>query len=356
MTGRWLTRTVLPRRCSIRNPCWATRKKKSASDPADFIRWLQSGHRTRRLRLQCGTLICHNFAGLTAISDLITHERLVVCLHTNSPDVWPRVLRLAPFVDGFIAGGKSLAEEIKKRLGESPLTIAAFESPLDDSFFRVARARKTGPILVGYSGRLVFEQKRVDRLREFCQALTVRGVDFRLQITGDGPDKAALAGTLAPFPVEFLGLLKRENLAATFAAWDFQVITSDYETGPATAMEGMACGVVPIFPAIECQVADILRGKFDRLVYPVGKMQDAAARLLAAANLPPAEMESLRSKLRELVASKSMASHLQSTRKILEEIYAKPSLRKQICFQASWKDHLPLAVRCRLFAGSEFLK
>jgi glycosyltransferase involved in cell wall biosynthesis len=186
--------------------------------------------------------------------------------------------------------------------------------------------------------------------------LSARGVDFRLQITGDGPDKSALAGLLAPFSVEFLGMLKRENLAGTFAAWDFQIITSDYETGPATALEGMACGVVPIFPAIECQVTDILRGKSDRLFYPVGNMQDAAACLQAFVNLPSAQMESLRSRLRELVASKSMTNHLQSTRKILEEIHAKPSLRKQICFQTSWQDHLPLAVRCRLSGGSEFLK
>ncbi len=329
--------------------------KKIGLRPSRFHSLAAIRHRTRSLRLQCGTLVCHNFAGLSALSDLITHERLVVCLHTNSPDVWPRVLRLAPFVDGFIAGGKSLADEIKKTLGESPLTIATFESPLDDSFFRVARVKKTGPILVGYSGRLVIEQKRVDRLKEFCQALTARGINFRLQITGDGPDKAALAGLLAPFPVEFLGMLKRENLAGTFAAWDFQIITSDYETGPATAMEGMACGVVPVFPAIECQVANILRGKFDQLFYPIGNMRDAAARLQAAASLPPAKMESLRSRLRELVASKFMTNHLQSTRKILEEIHSKPSLRKKICYQASWKDHLPLAVRCRLPGGNESL-
>jgi glycosyltransferase involved in cell wall biosynthesis len=330
--------------------------KKIGLRPSRFHSLAGIRNHTRRLRLQCGTLVCHNFAGLTALSDLVTHERLIVCLHTNSSDVWPRVLRLAPFVDGFIAGGTSLAEEIKKRLGESPLTVAAFESPLDDSFFRVARAQKSGPILVGYSGRLVIEQKRVDRLREFCQALTTRGIDFRLQITGDGPDKAALAGMLAPFPVEFLGMLKRENLAGTFAAWDFQIITSDYETGPATALEGMACGVVPIFPAIECQVADILRGKFDRLFYPVGNMQAAAAQLQVSAHLPPAQMESLRSDLRRLMASKSIANHLQSTRKILEAIHAKPSVRKKISFQTSWKDHLPLAVRCRLSGGSEFLK
>ena len=95
--------------------------------------------RARGLRLQCGSLICHNFAGLSALSDLVAHERLIVCLHTNSADVWPRVSRLAPFADGFIAGGKNLAEEIKKTLGESPLTVATFESPLDDSFFRIPR-------------------------------------------------------------------------------------------------------------------------------------------------------------------------------------------------------------------------
>ena len=310
----------------------------------------------RRCHLQCGTLICHNFAGLTALSDLIPHERLVVYVHTNSPDVWPRILRLAPYVDALVACGTILEQEVKKVLGDSPVPIASFESPLDDSFFRAPRVKTSGRILIGYAGRLVIEQKRTDRLREFCQALIARGVDFRLQITGDGPDKAMLSRQLASFPVDFLGLLKWEELAGTFAAWDFQIVTSDYETGPLTAMEGMACGVIPIFPDIPCQAADVLHGGFDRLFYPVGNMMAAAAKLQAAASLPPEQMELLRSDLRRLMAPKSMANHLQATSKILGEIHAKPSLRKKIRFQTCWKDYLPLAVRCRLSGDSEFLK
>ena len=310
----------------------------------------------RRCHLQCGTLICHNFAGLTALSDLIPHERLVVYVHTNSPDVWPRILRLAPYVDALVACGTILEQEVKKVLGDSPVPIASFESPLDDSFFHAPRVKTSGRILIGYAGRLVIEQKRTDRLREFCQALIARGVDFRLQITGDGPDKAMLSRQLASFPVDFLGLLKWEELAGTFAAWDFQIVTSDYETGPLTAMEGMACGVIPIFPDIPCQAADVLHGGFDRLFYPVGNMMAAAAKLQAAASLPPEQMELLRSDLRRLMAPKSMANHLQATSKILGEIHAKPSLRKKIRFQTCWKDYLPLAVRCRLSGDSEFLK
>jgi hypothetical protein len=56
------------------------------------------------------------------------------------------------------------------------------------------------------------------------------------------------------------------------------------------------------------------------------------------------------------MAPKSMANHLQATSRILEEVHAKPSIRKKIHFQTCWKDHLPLAVRCRLSGGSEFLK
>jgi len=313
-------------------------------------------NRTRRFHLQCGTLICHNFAGLISFSDVIAHERLVVCLHTNSADVWPRILRLAPFVDGFIAGGKSLAEKTRKLLGESRIVVAPFESPLDDSFFRARRAKKNGRILVGFAGRLVVDQKRVDRLKEFCQALTDCGVDFRLQITGDGPDKSMLQEMLAPFPVDFLGTLARETLAKTFAGWDFQVITSDYETGPAALLEGMACGVIPIFPEMECQVLDVLGGRFGRLLYPVGKMRDAAARLLTLSRLPPTEMETLRADLRALVAGKTMANHLQSVGNILEEIQAKPAVRREMCFQGSWTDRLPLAVKCRWLGSSDFLK
>jgi glycosyltransferase involved in cell wall biosynthesis len=310
----------------------------------------------KNLQLQCGTLICHNFAGLSALSDLIAHERLVVYLHTNSADVWPRLSRLAPFVDGCITCGVNLMGEVKKLLGDSPVTVAPFESPLDDSFFRTRRVKQNDALFIGYAGRLVVEQKRVDRLEAFCRALTAQGVDFRLQITGDGPDKARLVRQLAPFPVKFLGMLKREQVAGIFAGWDFQIVTSDYETGPLTALEGMACGVIPIFPDIPCQAADVLRGAYDRLFYPVGNMMEAASRLQAAASLPPGQMELLRSDLRRLMAPKSMASHLQATAKILEEIHAKPSLRKKIHFQTCWKDHLPLAVRCRLSGGSEFLK
>jgi glycosyltransferase involved in cell wall biosynthesis len=312
--------------------------------------------RIRHRRLACATLICHNFAGLTSFSDLIAHERLVVCLHTNSADVWPRVRRLASFVDGFITGGKSLAEKTRELLGGPQIVVASFESPLDDSFFRARRVKKNGRIQVGFAGRLVVEQKRVDRLKEFCEALLSRDVDFHLQITGDGPERSMLGKLLAPYPVDFLGTLPREKVAETFAGWDFQIITSDYETGPAAALEGMACGTIPILPEMECQVRDVLGGIFGRLLYPVGQMQEAAARLQDLSRLPAAELETLRSDLRGLVASKSMANHLQATRKILGEIHAKPSLRKKIHFQTSWKDHLPLAVRCRWSGNSEFLK
>jgi glycosyltransferase involved in cell wall biosynthesis len=227
---------------------------------------------------------------------------------------------------------------------------------LDDSFLSARRVKKSNTILIGYAGRLVVDQKRVERLETLCQALTTQGVDFRLEITGDGPDKAMLAGQLAPFPADFLGMLKREHLAGTFAGWDFQIVTSDYETGPASALEGMACGVIPIFPDIECQVADVLGGKFDQLLYPVGNMPEAAARLRAIASLTPAAIESLRSDLRRLVAHRSMANHLQTAYRILDEIRAKPSVRKNICFQGSWEDYLPLAARCRWSGNSDFLK
>jgi glycosyltransferase involved in cell wall biosynthesis len=312
--------------------------------------------RTKNLRLQCGTLICHNFAGLTALSDLIAHERLVVYLHTNSADVWPRLRRLAPFINGCITSGTNLAQEVKKLLGESPVTVASYENPLDDSFFNAPLGKKNRQILIGYAGRLVVEQKRVERLAEFCAALKSRGVDFRLQITGDGPHKAALEKLLAPFPVDFLGVLKRENLAGTFADWDFQIITSDYETGPLTALEGMACGVIPIFPDIRCQVTDLMQGKFGRLLYPVGDMQAAATSLQTLAKLPSLDAESLRSDLRQLVAARSVARHLASANRILEEIHARPSRRKPVHFQSCWQDHLPFAVRCRWSGNSDFLK
>ena len=299
--------------------------------------------------------MCHNFAGLSALSDLITHERLVVYLHTNSADVWPRLSQLAPFIDGCITAGNDLAREVKTLLGDSSITVAPLEYPLDDSFFRARRVKKNNVILIGYAGDWWSNKNGLNGLKNFAMPWRLRRgfpPENRRRRTGKShAGKAARA-----FPVDFLGLLKREHLAGTFAAWDFQIVTSDYETGPLSALEGMACGVIPIFPDIECQVSDVLGGKFDRLLYPVGNMPEAAARLRTVVGLTPAAIETLRSDLRLLVAHRSMASHLQAVCKILEEIHAKPSLRKKIRFQTCWKDHLPLAFRCRLSGNSEFLK
>lgn len=311
---------------------------------------------TKSQNLRCKTLVCHNFAGVSALSDLIPHERLVVYLHTNSTDVWPNLLRYAPFADGIITSSKDLTERVKSLLGESAMPISSLEYPLDSSFFQARRPKQNQSLLIGYAGRLVTEQKRVERLAAFCQALDGAGVNYLLHIAGDGPSKSDLAKSLAPFPVKFLGPMSHNEMAAVFSQWDFQVITSDYETGPLSALEGMASGVIPIFPKIVCQAADLLMDQFQHLIYPIGDMQDAASRLAAIGNLSVESLSSLRSQLQRLVGDRTIKVFLNSADHILTKIHERPPIGKKIVFRPGWKDFFPLAARCRLEKNSDFLK
>jgi glycosyltransferase involved in cell wall biosynthesis len=110
------------------------------------------------------------------------------------------------------------------------------------------------PVRLLFVGRLE-EAKGVGRCIEILHALRGRGVDARLDLVGDGPERRRFE-TLASAPglegrVRFLGWLPRSAIDPLYAAAHFLLLPSTCSEGwPKVLSEAMAFGAVPLAGAV----------------------------------------------------------------------------------------------------------
>src|SRR5919202_822721 len=100
------------------------------------------------------------------------------------------------------------------------------------------------PVVLGV-GRLA-RVKQFDRLITAFAAAWARGLDARLIIAGDGPERRSLERLIATYGVRervhLAGYANPERLRAFMQAADLQVCSSAFENLSLAILEGMACG------------------------------------------------------------------------------------------------------------------
>lgn len=141
--------------------------------------------------------------------------------------------------------------------------------------------RGTGPIRIGYAGRLEDDKRAMD-LVPFCEGLDSRRVAYRLDIVGVGSRESelrrALAKQIAEGKVRVEGLRTQEELYSEFyPSWDLFVLFSPAEGLPFAPLEALLHGIVPVVSDFTGRAAEgILRHRESSLVFPVGDTGGAA--------------------------------------------------------------------------------
>jgi len=148
-----------------------------------------------------------------------------------------------------------------------------------------ARRRLGLPI----DGLLVFTtgqhvaRKRLDILVEAVRLLREEGVEgFHVVIGGDGPLRPTILELVERYGLEkdvtVPGWVSDEQLALYYQAADVFVLTSEYEAGPITLLEGMAYGAAVVSSRID-GFPGLLRDGVDGLLFPVGDVRGLGDRV-----------------------------------------------------------------------------
>lgn len=148
------------------------------------------------------------------------------------------VVGVAPYVQQFLEGTRIHRFEIM-----SETALHEVQEPID-------RAARSGPVRLLHVGRTV----RTKGLRDTIRALALlRDLDVRLDVVGDGPDRAACEQLAAELGVEdrvaFHGKLPREAVDDFYEQADIFVFPSYREPGGNVSLEAMAFGL----PVIVCR-------------------------------------------------------------------------------------------------------
>ncbi|OVE75608.1 hypothetical protein BVX97_04275 [bacterium E08(2017)] len=158
---------------------------------------------------------------------------------------------------------------------------------------------------VVYIGRLEDRSKGILFLPAIALRLKEKGIDFRMDVIGDGIDRERLEYKLEELEiedkVELVGSLAKEALTERITAegYDALILPSRYEGFPNALLEGMAAGMVPVVSDLDGIGGFIIENGVEGFLCEIGNPIAFASALGKIAQDP---------KLRQEMADKARAA------------------------------------------------
>lgn len=139
------------------------------------------------------------------------------------------------------------------------------------------------PLKLAFGGRLEIFEKRIDILQNLILELEDGGVNYQLDIAGDGSQYDALAEFICAHGLDrrvfLLGKLSNSQMQKFWKNHDIALNTSDNEGRPLANMEAMANGTVPIVTETIGAVEDVVDG-VNGFVVPINDAVKMAEKIM----------------------------------------------------------------------------
>lgn len=242
----------------------------------------------------------YNYAGYAMLAELSEKHadriRVVGMAHTDQLHYYSLLAFYEPIIHTFVAVSAEIAAKLKRLLpAERSDDIAVMPYGV-----RIPELEKQSvsapdePLRLVYAGRLEAEQKRVTRLVDLADRLSVAGVHFTLDIVGDGEEKEALRAAIATLPhdvqdrLQLRGAVQPDEMSSLWQSHDVCVLVSAYEGTSIAMLEAMANGCVPVVTAVsgtEAVLSDASvgitcdRDDLDHMVREIKALDDDRPRL-----------------------------------------------------------------------------
>ena len=270
--------------------------------------------------------------GLRQYCDLDLAGRRIFLLHGYGPAFEQQVSELHPFADGILCVSRPLEELIRKLVpGMQRERIDYIAYPIFPPSRQTTQAPVEGrPLVIGYCGRIIIEQKRVDRAPGFLEALERSGLDYRVEFLGDGPEMPRLEDIARGNQrVVLHGRKSGEEYWNIMKHWDALISFSDYEGTPISMLEAMSQGVVPVMPWMGSGADEYAGQLHASLVYEHDDFGTVAQTMLRLSKLPEEEMRGLRAKAIEMVSEHSIEAYMGTFSRFAEKIAGLPRISRK---------------------------
>ncbi|MBI5775065.1 MAG: glycosyltransferase family 4 protein [Verrucomicrobia bacterium] len=300
----------------------------------------------------------HNLWGVPFLAELDQSRRRLGMLHSDWPGLEENLRAHCGLLDGVLCVSEALRAMVLRQLPElEPERVEVIPYPITAHPPAPPRAPLgRRPWVIGCCGRLIKEQKRVDRFPAFARQLEQAGLDFRLEFLGTGPEEDWLRRQFPdPARAVFHGRKSGQDYHTTLAGWDAIVFLSDYEGLPIALLEALQAGVLPLFPKVGSGGDAFARQIRPELLYPPGDLAAMVCALQQLQQLPDGEIQALRERGRELTAPHREEFYFNQFNGFVRRISAAPRIsqttqpRRPFFFTDHWPFALLRRVRPRGF-------
>lgn len=246
---------------------------------------------------------------------------IISVIHNSNENVYENYMDFRECSDFYIGVSQDIVEEMITR-GVDAKRVGNMTCPFscEKTLKRTYTEDATQPICIGYAGRIVYSQKRMDLLVKCVELLVERNVNFRLEIAGEGKDCREIKNYISNRHFEekviFLGKLKRDDMPSFWKKQDICVSFSDFEGRCISIIEAMGNGVVPIVTATSGVKEDIENG-VNGYIVPIGDYK-VIAELIEQLSKHREKLKDMGKRAHEMVYPKSrMDKHLEFWENIL---------------------------------------
>jgi len=236
-----------------------------------------------------GALLAHAHDAQAGLGLLPDRMALVSILQCDVDEVYDVGLAGAGVLQAVVGVSPAIAARARARV-KARTHVACIPNFTDVAGRRPPRpAPVNGLLRLLFVGRLV-PHKGVRHLVPVLSRLRAEGIDARLEVFGDGPERATLAHAVAQAglarAVTLRGLASPAEVRAAMRSSDALLLPSESEGLPLVVVEAMAEGLVPVVSRLEV-VRELVTPGTDGLLFDSGDEAGmvGALRLLADAGL-----------------------------------------------------------------------
>jgi glycosyltransferase involved in cell wall biosynthesis len=220
-------------------------------------------------------------------------------VHTITPSTYRGAQAIRDYLNATIGVSPRIREDLVRHYGFSADTTFCISNGIEcKEFLECSREDASDDRLRILScGRIEDISKGVFWLPEILKKVRSRGLNVRMTIAGDGPDKSELERRFNSAGLrgitEFRGWVQREELPRLYADHDVFLFPSRFEGLPVGLVEAMAAGCVPVATRIRGVTDFIIEDGRTGLLFPSGDTE-AAAHILADVASNPIRLMKMR--------------------------------------------------------------
>lgn len=231
-------------------------------------------------------IFINNFAGCGFMAAIAVKRKypsllkIVSVVHNDNKGLFDAHMQMSEDIDKIFCVSSQICERMQKIYKDTFFGHYYFkEQPIRTDALWERIPNTSGKVKIGYAARLVKQQKRADLIVELLEQLEKKGMEYCMQIVGEGECSELIATYIADRrlqgKIQLMGRLPRSKMDSFWKNQDIFVNLSEYEGTSLAMLEAMGYGCVPVVTDVS-GAKEFIKANENGYICGIGAIEDMA--------------------------------------------------------------------------------